>query len=406
MAHAPVSALVSAPTSASVGLSAIVASGPNASSRSISTALASTPAASALASPKPSSSNSTTTTTPSNGNGNKKKNVLFHLASGGIAGCCEALACHPLDTIKVRLQLSSGRKFNALSAEALPQKRKSFITVGRQIVQKEGFLSLYKGLGPVVAGIVPKMAIRFTSFEYYKELLAGVNANGKSATSAQIFLAGLGAGATESVLVVTPMDVIKIRLQAQRHSMADPLDIPKYRNAAHCAFVMIKEEGIASLYKGVTLTVLRQGTNQAANFTVYEFLKTRLQTMASKDSTSDKKTLPAWQTFLIGMISGACGPLFNAPIDTIKTRIQKAASTERGWTRFVNVTKGIIENEGYAAFYKGLVPRVLRVAPGQAVTFLVYERVYAWLSDLSQRLRLDDIDRAGLGKATADPSVQ
>ncbi|KAH6563911.1 hypothetical protein BASA60_010533 [Batrachochytrium salamandrivorans] len=33
----------------------------------------------------------------------------MHLFSGGVAGCCEALACHPLDTIKVRLQLRGER---------------------------------------------------------------------------------------------------------------------------------------------------------------------------------------------------------------------------------------------------------------------------------------------------------
>lgn len=33
-------------------------------------------------------------------------------------------------------------------------------------------LALYKGLGAVVTGIVPKMAIRFTSYEWYKQLLA------------------------------------------------------------------------------------------------------------------------------------------------------------------------------------------------------------------------------------------
>lgn len=47
--------------------------------------------------------------------------------------------------------------------------------------------------------------------------------------------------------------------QAQRHSMADPLDIPKYRNAPHAAYTIVKEEGIRALYKGVTLTALRQG---------------------------------------------------------------------------------------------------------------------------------------------------
>jgi solute carrier family 25 citrate transporter 1 len=159
-----------------------------------------------------------------------------------------------------------------------------------EIARKEGVLSLYKGLGAVVSGIVPKMAIRFSSFEYFKEQLAGKN--GKT-TSSGIFLAGLGAGATESVLVVTPMDVIKIRLQSQRHSMTDPLDIPKYRNAAHCAYVMIKEEGFASLYKGVTLTILRQGTNQAANFTVYQYLKGHLI-----DRQKGSDTLPSYQTMV------------------------------------------------------------------------------------------------------------
>lgn len=68
---------------------------------------------------------------------------------------------------------------------------------------------------------------------------------------------------TEAVAVVTPMEVVKIRLQAQFHSMSDPLDIPKYRNAAHAAYTVVKEEGMGALYRGVTLTALRQGSNQA-----------------------------------------------------------------------------------------------------------------------------------------------
>lgn len=55
------------------------------------------------------------------------------------------------------------------------------------------------------------------------------------------------------------MEVIKIRLQAQHHSMADPLDVPKYRNAAHALYTVVKEEGIGALYRGISLTALRQG---------------------------------------------------------------------------------------------------------------------------------------------------
>lgn len=39
-------------------------------------------------------------------------------------------------------------------------------------MKKETALGLYKGLGAVLGGIIPKMAIRFTSYEYYKSLLA------------------------------------------------------------------------------------------------------------------------------------------------------------------------------------------------------------------------------------------
>lgn len=44
-------------------------------------------------------------------------------------------------------------------------------------------------------------------------------------SSTGTFVAGLGSGVTEAVLVVTPAEVCKIRLQAQFHSMADPVQL-------------------------------------------------------------------------------------------------------------------------------------------------------------------------------------
>lgn len=115
------------------------------------------------------------------------------------------------------------------------------------------------------------------------------------------------------------------------------------------------------------MTIIRQGTNQAANFTVYQFLKKKVQ-----DWQPDLgETLPFYHTMAIGFVSGACGPLFNAPVDTIKTRIQKNPSTENGFVRVMKISKNIVQNEGYKAFYRGLTPRVLRVAPGQSITFMV-----------------------------------
>lgn len=46
------------------------------------------------------------------------------------------------------------------------------MATGAEIIKRETPLGLYKGLGAVITGIVPKMAIRFTSFEAYKGFLA------------------------------------------------------------------------------------------------------------------------------------------------------------------------------------------------------------------------------------------
>lgn len=47
--------------------------------------------------------------------------------------------------------------------------------------------------------------------------------------------------------------------------------------------------------------------------------------------------------------------------------------------------------EGPKAFYKGLTPRLLRVAPGQAVTFMVYEKVKAWLDVFQGKIQDGEI---------------
>ncbi|KAI9016494.1 mitochondrial carrier domain-containing protein [Phycomyces nitens] len=305
-------------------------------------------------------------------NGNTKKTpLLTHLVAGGAAGFMEACTCHPLDTIKVRMQLAKNVQRSAAG------KRLGFLGVGVKIVKTESFWALYKGLGAVVSGIVPKMAIRFSSFELYKEWMADENGH---VSTGSVFLAGLAAGTTEAIAVVSPMDLIKIRLQAQRHSMADPMDIPKYRNAPHAAYTIVKEEGITALYKGVTLTALRQATNQAANFTAYQEFKHYAKRVQNLEE------LPSYQHLILGGVSGAMGPLSNAPIDTIKTRIQKSSAPGSGWERFKFVTTEIMQKEGPRAFYKGLTPRLLRVAPGQAVTFMVYEKVKSWLDLVNDKV--------------------
>ena len=48
------------------------------------------------------------------------------------------------------------------------------------------------------------------------------------------------------------------------------------------------------------------------------------------------------------------------------------------------------KTEGVRSFYKGITPRVLRVAPGQAIVFAVYERVSSIIENIHPRVTADD----------------
>lgn len=68
-------------------------------------------------------------------------------------------------------------------------------------------------------------------------------------------------------------------------------------------------------------------------------------------------------------------------------------STGSGWERFKVVTLEIYKKEGVRAFYKGLTPRVLRVAPGQSVTFVVYEKVKSWLDLFTNKVQEGELTK-------------
>lgn len=194
-----------------------------------------------------------------------------------------------------------------------------------------------------------------------------------------LWIAGLGAGITETIMIVNPADVVKIRLQAQR-SLPSGRQGTQYKNAIHALFTIVREEGPGALYRGVTLCATRQAINQAVNFTAFnEFKKLAASYFGSTEQ------IPSLVMMSMGFVSGAMGPMCNAPIDIVKTKVQRqrilSVEKSSGWEQIKKCFIDTYKSGGVRAFYAGLTPRILRVAPGQAVIFLVYERVSKFLND-------------------------
>lgn len=169
---------------------------------------------------------------------------------------------------------------------------------------------------------------------------------------------------------VPAIQVVKIRLQQQRGLSPELL---KYKGPIHCARMTIREEGILGLWAGAAPTVMRNGTNQAAMFTAkYTFDKALW-----KKQEGDGQVLQPWQSMISGFLAGTAGPICTGPFDVVKTRLmaQSKSGGDVKYTGMIHAIRTIYVEEGLRALWKGLLPRLMRIPPGQAIMWAVADQV-------------------------------
>ena len=284
---------------------------------------------------------------------NREKSIPSYVkAFAGITGgIFEAISLQPLDLAKTRIQMDKRGKYNNM-----------FDCISK-VNKREGFFALYKGLTPLVTHLGIKYCFRFGSFDIYKKNTEKFIQN----TMAASFIAGLGSGITESIFIVTPFDVIKTRLQMSHHSMTDPHEISriKYKGPIHCALTVVKEEGPTALWKGLTPTMIRQGSNQSCNFMTFYALN---KYVWGKEIGSGQK-IESWKSFVNGVIAGSVGPILNNPFDVAKTMLM-AQGNEKEYRNTIDCITKVFHHEGPTSLWKGIIPRLSRTALGQGIAWM------------------------------------
>ncbi|KAE7995718.1 hypothetical protein FH972_000488 [Carpinus fangiana] len=276
--------------------------------------------------------------------------------SGSLGGVMEACCLQPIDVIKTRLQLDRSGTY------------KGIIHCGSTISRSEGVRALWKGLTPFATHLTLKYTLRMWSNAMLQSAFKD-SSTGKLSNKARL-LSGFGAGVLEALVIVTPFEVVKIRLQQQRGLSPELL---KYKGPVHCARMIIREEGLRGLWAGAAPTVMRNGTNQAAMFTA----KNAFDVLLWKKHEGDGKVLQPWQSMISGFLAGTAGPVCTGPFDVVKTRLM-AQSREGGVLKYkgmIHAIRTIYAEEGLRALWKGLLPRLMRIPPGQAIMWAVADQV-------------------------------
>ena len=206
-------------------------------------------------------------------------------------------------------------------------------------------------------------------------------------------------GGVVSTTLLLPLDIIKLRLQVTESTNTDPNR--KYRNFRALRIIggIIKYEGMAGLYQGLTPAVLGSSISWGGYFFFYENFKQlyvrykndRITATTANTTTTSSTTaqLTSIDNFVLACTSGAIMVGLTNPIWLIKTRMQlqmKRAqqhqlntSTRTGipmvkpYDNMIDAIRTIMREEGgVKALYKGSGPALLLTSHG-GVQFVVYE---------------------------------
>eukprot|EP00959_Pyramimonas_sp_CCMP1952_P347430 7276755-Pyramimonas_sp.AAC.1 len=184
--------------------------------------------------------------------------ISFVAGSG--AAIVSGAVTHPVDTIKVRLQLAG------LQGGCSSMPRPTMMNILASVIRTEGPCALYYGLSASLLRQATFVGTKFGSYDALKTVTSG----GKEPTFMEKTVCGLTAGAI-GALVGNPADLALVRMQADGRL---PLDQRRnYRNVSHALTQIVRKEGAATLWRGSLPTLQRAMVVTAAQLAVYDQIK-------------------------------------------------------------------------------------------------------------------------------------
>ncbi|KAL2017504.1 hypothetical protein VTK56DRAFT_2046 [Thermocarpiscus australiensis] len=197
----------------------------------------------------------------------------------------------------------------------------------------------------------------------------------------QVTAAGATAGLI-SRFVIAPLDVVKIRLQLQTHSLSDPLthrDLqggPIYKGTLPTMRHILATEGVTGLWKGNVPAELLYVCYSAAQFATYRSTTLFLHAALGEGS------LPApAESFVAGAVAGGAATAATYPLDLLRTRFA-AQGNDRVYANLRRAVVQIARDEGVRGFFRGLAPGLAQIVPYMGVFFAVYETLRPHLGRL------------------------
>ncbi|XP_057788355.1 ADP,ATP carrier protein, mitochondrial-like isoform X3 [Salvia miltiorrhiza] len=172
-----------------------------------------------------------------------------------------------------------------------------------------------------------------------------------------------------------PFDRVKLLMQNEGAIvMSGRLSAP-YKGIRNCLWRTVMEEGVASLWRGNTLNVIRYLPSQALTFGMWDYYKSKL--FRTEMTSKDEDGLFDWfvGNFLVGAMAGGYSSVFTHPMDYVHTRLAMDVKTggARQFKGALDLCKKTLAADGVVGFYRGSLLSFLGAPIYRGHYFGIYE---------------------------------
>ncbi|XP_076441759.1 solute carrier family 25 member 45-like isoform X2 [Babylonia areolata] len=185
-----------------------------------------------------------------------------------------------------------------------------------------------------------------------------------------------------TVFIATPIDVVKVTLQAQVGSQPE---VPKsgsdyrvlrskfHRGPLEASVEIVKLSGVKGIFRGFWTQLARDSPANAVYMSSYE--------MVAYEANEFLPSVPnPFVNFFCGGLAGVLSWIVVMPLDVVKSRMQVDTGSHV-YTGFWHCAKKAYREEGWRVFYRGALAVTLRAFPVNAVTLMVYTEVLLALNN-------------------------
>ncbi|KPV74119.1 uncharacterized protein RHOBADRAFT_38003 [Rhodotorula graminis WP1] len=335
------------------------------------------------------------------------------MLAASIGAVLTSLTMTPFDVVKTRLQTQAPPRPSPLSSLAratnpasstspwpppvpstssAPPPRPAqrhltgFLDALTHILRAEGPAALWRGTAPALAMSVPGQVGYMVGYDALRRTaLRHLAASDHAHSAAQVAVPLVAGSASRAAVAValSPFELVRTRLQAQTRSTRVPLA------------ALVAELRWSTAWRGLSSTLWRDVPFSGVYWAGYEAIKRALtggrgmgEQHGAIPAGSGRRTAAASNdgargefatAFVSGAGSGMIAATLTNPFDVVKTRRQApSASTKGDEARTLALLRHIVRNEGWAALWSGLTPRLAKVGPACGLMIGCYEGISGW----------------------------